>query len=67
MFSKQIYLNLIISLVIWLFFCVHLYFLLLFFSLDAKSSQITVTVKQGGLKLLQIHDNGTGEERVAFS
>ena len=29
-------------------------------SLDAKSSQITVTVKGGGLKLLQIGDNGTG-------
>lgn len=29
-------------------------------SLDAKSSQIQVTVKQGGLKLLQIQDNGTG-------
>jgi len=29
-------------------------------SLDAKSNQITVTVKSGGLKMLQISDNGTG-------
>jgi len=29
-------------------------------SLDAKSSQITVIVRGGGLKLLQIGDNGTG-------
>ncbi|EDW74685.2 uncharacterized protein Dwil_GK15817 [Drosophila willistoni] len=29
-------------------------------SLDAKSSQIQVQVKAGGLKLLQIQDNGTG-------
>ena len=29
-------------------------------SLDAKSSQINVITNQGGLKLLQISDNGTG-------
>ncbi|XP_038665768.1 DNA mismatch repair protein Mlh1 [Scyliorhinus canicula] len=29
-------------------------------SLDAKSSNIQVTVKDGGLKLIQIQDNGTG-------
>jgi len=29
-------------------------------SIDARSTSITVTVKNGGLTLLQITDNGTG-------
>ncbi|KAG9462433.1 hypothetical protein GDO78_014137, partial [Eleutherodactylus coqui] len=30
------------------------------YSLDAKSTNIQVTVKEGGMKLIQIQDNGCG-------
>lgn len=35
-------------------------------SLDAGATQITVTVKQGGLQLIQIQDNGCGIKPVDF-
>ena len=39
---------------------INYYFFVWFASLDAKSTSIQVVVKEGGLKLIQIQDNGTG-------
>jgi len=33
-------------------------------SIDAQSTQITVTTNNSGLKLLQIQDNGTGIQKI---
>lgn len=35
-------------------------YICLLYSLDAKSTNIQVVVKAGGIKMLQIQDNGTG-------